>query len=468
MSSLILALWGMLALHATAPSLPAGAPDTALWTELDSLVDTAFTKGGQFSACALRVRDGALLWGRLPQARQMPASTEKIFTTEAALRVLGPDFRFVTSLYGRGAQRGKDWIGDLVLVGGGDPTLGSEWGATLTPLATALGKLGIRHVTGRLIALDTLAGPAPWGIWPPDWTFGNARDAYGAPIAGLNWNLNRDGWKPTQEPRELALKALRQFLSRHGVTVAGSDTILVRGDSGAALGHKWALLGQVRSPSLGVTLRPFLAESINQVGEALVLRMGAGFNKPREEPREAGMRRLRSNLVAVGVRMAVLDIHDGSGLSRYDAVTTGEMAALLRRSWLAAGTSRTVDYLAAGGQGTLRKRFRRLPDPSWVIAKTGTLSRVSNLAGILRVPGRDTVAFAIFCQNYLSGAASMRVLQDKIVSLLAGVPIRASIPEEEEDDDSLPARPREPIWPRLESETGISPFSAWRWDPVFP
>jgi hypothetical protein len=114
-----------------------------------------------------------------------------------------------------------------------------------------------------------------------------------------------------------------------------------------------------------------------------------------------------------------------------------------------------VDFLASGGQGTLRKRFRNLPDPAWVLAKTGTLDRVSNLCGLVRSPLRDSVAFAIFCQNYNTGAASMRRLQDKIISLLAGVPIR-KMPEEDDDSSSVPPPL---VWPTIEI---LPDFPAWR------
>jgi D-alanyl-D-alanine carboxypeptidase/D-alanyl-D-alanine-endopeptidase (penicillin-binding protein 4) len=428
--------------------------DSTLRIELDSLVDASLPRGAQFAAAAIRARDGALVWGRNAHTRQMPASTQKVFTTEVALRVLGPKFRFSTQLYGRGAQNGADWIGDLILVGSGDPTLGLEWGATLNPLVNALQKRGIRKVSGSLIALDTLCGAAPWGIWPPDWTFGNARDLYGAPIAGLNWNLNRDGWRPSQEPRLLVLKNLRQALSKKGIAIGGPDSVLTRDDSLLALPRTWTSMGQTQSPMLESILRPFLWESINQLGEAMVLRMGAGFAKPGEDLREAGMRRVRSNLQASGANIWEMEMRDGSGLSRYDAIPPLELARLLQRSSLGTGSTRTVDFLAAGGQGTLRKRFRNLPDPAWILAKTGTLDRVSNLCGLVRSPLRDTLSFAIFCQNYNTGAASMRRLQDKIVSLLAGVPIRKIV----EDDDTLPAV-QTPVWPTIEI---LPDFPAWR------
>lgn len=452
----LLSALGLCAAPAPSPGPSPLPADSLLRRELDSLVDAIFPRGAQFAAAAVRVRDSALVWGRLPYSRQMPASTQKVYTTEAALRVLGPKFRFTTALYGRGTAKGSEWIGDLVLVGSGDPTLGLDWGPSFTPLVNALHKRGIRKVTGKLVALDSLCGTAPWGIWPPDWTFGNARDNYGAPVAGLNWNLNRDNWRPSQEPRLLALRFLRQNLTKKGILVSGEDSVLTREDSLFAVPKDWTLLGQVSSPALESMLRPFLWESVNQIGEALVLRMGAGFGKKSEEPREAGMRRMRLNLQAAGVRIWENELRDGSGLSRYDAVPPIDMARLLARSARDSGSARTVDFLAAGGQGTLRRRFRSLPDPAWVLAKTGTLDRVSNLCGIIRSPRTDTIAFALFCQNYNTGAASMRKLQDKVVSLLAGVPIRKLA--EEDDDDSLNV-PKGPYWPTVEI---LPDFPSWR------
>ncbi len=382
--------------------------DSSLGRELDSLIESDMSLGGQFSACVLRMRDGSTVWEHRPQSRQMPASVEKIFTTEAALRVLGPNYRFSTGLFGRGILHDTEWVGDLVLSGGGDPTLGCRWGATLTTLADTLQKLGIRHVTGSLIALDTLAGASPWDIWPSEWTFANAQEGYGAPMAGLNWDLNRRGRQAAEEPRRLVLNVFREMLDKRGITVAGHDSLWVRGNiPGSAPAEDWTSFGEVHSPRLAFTLRPFLAESINQIGEGLVLRMGAGYHHAKESPREAGLRRVRANLQTSGVRTERIEIFDGSGLSRYDAVPTVEIAGLLRRSWLSPGGERMVDMLPAGGQGTLRGRFRRLPSPSWVLAKTGTLHRVCNLAGILKVPDRDTLAFAIFCQNYPGSAVSM-------------------------------------------------------------
>jgi hypothetical protein len=114
---------------------------------------------------------------------------------------------------------------------------------------------------------------------------------------------------------------------------------------------------------------------------------------------------------------------DGSGLSRYDMTSARQMARLLARDARRPGT-RLADLLPKGGEGTLRRRFRNLPDPSVVTAKTGTLDGVSNLAGYLVRPGRDTLAFSFLCNGFAGSPRPVRLFQDRMLALLTGVPLR--------------------------------------------
>ncbi|HSJ45909.1 MAG TPA: D-alanyl-D-alanine carboxypeptidase [Euzebyales bacterium] len=52
----------------------------------------------------------------------LPASTPKLVTAAAGLRILGADHRFVTCVYATRAPDASGVVdGDLVIVGGGDP-----------------------------------------------------------------------------------------------------------------------------------------------------------------------------------------------------------------------------------------------------------------------------------------------------------------------------------------------------------
>ncbi|MBX9654557.1 D-alanyl-D-alanine carboxypeptidase/D-alanyl-D-alanine-endopeptidase [bacterium] len=70
---------------------------------------------------------GEVLQSYGPQKLYVPASTTKLFSSAAALEVLGPDHRFKTPVFKRGTLEGDGSLkGDLVLVASGDPTMGGR------------------------------------------------------------------------------------------------------------------------------------------------------------------------------------------------------------------------------------------------------------------------------------------------------------------------------------------------------
>ncbi|MES2923800.1 MAG: D-alanyl-D-alanine carboxypeptidase/D-alanyl-D-alanine-endopeptidase [Verrucomicrobiota bacterium] len=107
-----------------------------------------------------------------------PASALKTLTTGAAFGMLGPEFRFETMLVHR-----PD--GNLVLVGGGDPTLDL---ADLDGLAAAAVAAGLKEVDGDLIADTAVFSAAPVN---DHWNWGDIGNAYGAGAYGLNIGHNR-------------------------------------------------------------------------------------------------------------------------------------------------------------------------------------------------------------------------------------------------------------------------------------
>lgn len=117
-----------------------------------------------------------------------PASVLKLLTTGAALEMLGPDFRFETKLMTSGTLENGLLSGDLIIQGGGDPTLGSRQlpgnpEAFLTDWVNALRNAGILHIKGRILADASLfddEGVSPFWLWED---IGNY---YATGIYGLN------------------------------------------------------------------------------------------------------------------------------------------------------------------------------------------------------------------------------------------------------------------------------------------
>ena len=122
----------------------------------------------------------------------VPASNMKLFTTALALLRLGPSHTFTTRLI-------TDASGNLVLVGGGDPSLsGREYPyrkeSTNRPPLSALEQLvdhalaaGLQQVDGDIIGDDTFY---PWDPYPPNWSQDDALGADGAPVSALTLNDN--------------------------------------------------------------------------------------------------------------------------------------------------------------------------------------------------------------------------------------------------------------------------------------
>lgn len=131
------------------------------------------------------------------RVKMLPASTTKTVTTALALRKLGGDYRFETSLAYYGELRDSTLFGDLYIVGGADPTTGSLSDCA-EPLSSLFGrwrrmilKAGIRRIEGRI-----LGDPRCCGDFTPsyNWEWEDLGYNYGALPAGLNFFENQQNF----------------------------------------------------------------------------------------------------------------------------------------------------------------------------------------------------------------------------------------------------------------------------------
>ena len=129
-----------------------------------------------------------------PDFPMLTASTMKTITTGVALELLGPDFRFETSLAYDGYIRDSILFGNLYIVGGGDPTLGST-DTVATHLDTlfstwcnAVKGVGIKKIDGFVVADDTFFENE---AIPQSWSWGNIGASYGSAPSGLTFFENK-------------------------------------------------------------------------------------------------------------------------------------------------------------------------------------------------------------------------------------------------------------------------------------
>lgn len=164
----------------------------------------AVTAGGDTLACLN------------PRKKLVPASNMKVFTTGLALRLLGEDYRFKTSLAYSGYIQDGVLEGDLYIVGGGDPTTGSDTDCA-TPLNLLLAQwrrivqeAGIRRIHGCVIGDPRFFGFADQR--GRNWGLEDMGTFFGIGPSGLNFFENKQnlsiapgatvGAKPFVSPRK--------------------------------------------------------------------------------------------------------------------------------------------------------------------------------------------------------------------------------------------------------------------------
>lgn len=127
------------------------------------------------SICAVDVNSGELLIQTDPQLSITPASVLKLITTATAIEVLGSNYSFVTTVYTDGELNGRTLNGNIIVYGGGDPTLGSAYfnaesrkKAFLEQWSQLIKQAGIDTINGNIIAnphiYKDLDVPQTW-IW---------------------------------------------------------------------------------------------------------------------------------------------------------------------------------------------------------------------------------------------------------------------------------------------------------------
>ncbi|MEO7175880.1 MAG: D-alanyl-D-alanine carboxypeptidase/D-alanyl-D-alanine-endopeptidase [Saprospiraceae bacterium] len=164
-------------------------------------------RNGSIGISVRDVESNQLLYSYQDQKTMIPASVLKILTISAALEQLGPNYKFVTQCGYEGTIRTDGTLlGDFIIVGGGDPTMGSKYFGgernllnVFERIVQKLGKKGITKITGNLLIDISSYGADVQGH---AWAQNDLGNYYGAGIFGLNVidNLFNIQFAQNQEP----------------------------------------------------------------------------------------------------------------------------------------------------------------------------------------------------------------------------------------------------------------------------
>lgn len=421
--------------------------------------------------------EGKTIFEYFPDRLLAPASNLKILTAASAIHYLGPDYRYVTSVYGTpiDEKRGGLMEGSLYLVGSGDPTFCKPFfdspTAVFEELAEELAKKGLRRITGDIIGDDSVFDREFTG---KGWKDRYILDSYAAECAGLSLNANlvqitlmrgavsfvpdssifnvndntvsggytdismirkrgtnditvKGSIAPGENggatitvhnPSLFSIDAFEKILKTQSIYNTGTTRLIPESDSR----YKYAEfveLARHESPRLLEILIPMMKESDNMLAQHVFKTIGAEINGKGSLAKSGES--VLNLFKEAGIDTKGIVIADGCGLSDLNRISSRQLGGLLV---FMLKDKHSKEFLrtfpVSGVDGTLK--YRMSDNNVW--AKTGTINGVSSLSGYVVTNDGDTAVFSIISNNHKLGPSVFKGFEDAFVSCIANTGIR--------------------------------------------
>jgi len=447
-------------------------------TPVDNFVHYPFLKNANISLLIREAGKGKVIGRYNADKSIVPASTLKLVTTASALELLGPDFRFQTKLEISGDITHEHILkGNLIIKGGGDPTLGSEFLGDknfLDQWVLAIKQAGIDKIEGKIIADASIYNEE--GV-SPFWTWEDMGNYYAPSIFGISYLDNtfrlflRSGSVGTtpviiRTAPDLPDMVIENHLKSstisfdsayfygmpnsnlrrlYGEIPANRTEFVVKGDipnpvlllakqfsqklsqNGITVSNppvsefSTPFYGRVIythfSPPLKDIIRQTNEKSNNHYAECLFRYLGVREGIPVTG--RGGVKTIRNFWQSKGLPVNQLFMYDGSGLSPMNAVSAEFFTELL--DYMYSKSAFSNDFFnslpIAGKTGTLVSFLSNTPLEGKVFAKSGSIERVKCYAGYVKNGGK-TYIFAIMVNN---AHGTSKAVAQKIEELLLSV-----------------------------------------------
>ncbi|MEQ1565471.1 MAG: D-alanyl-D-alanine carboxypeptidase/D-alanyl-D-alanine-endopeptidase [Myxococcota bacterium] len=412
------------------------------------------------------------VFGRNDDRMLQPASTMKVITSAAALRNLGPAYRFTTDVFYDGELQPNGVLqGNLYVKGHGDPTFTVE---DLWKLVEDIELAGVDKVVGSVVFDDSFheSGTVlPGWDKPEDIEKGTS---YFATLSALSLNSNtvvlvvrpgaevgstarvtletptlgyvqldnqvKTGGARSRKSIEVTREVLpdgTKFSLTGNVPVDEIERTTLRRTVADPTAHFVAafhakmrerdidvtgryqrgttppaakLLLSADSPPLAQIVAEMNKSSLNFVAEQVLRTVGAEVMG--EGSTRSGLAVVGQYLGSIGVPPGDIVLVNGSGLSRDIRMKASVLTAVLEDMAVdpQVGSEFAASLAISGTDGTLWSRLRE--DPGRLRGKTGTLDGVHCLAGYVDSQGGRRYAFAFLVNNYGSRLQSVRDVHD--------------------------------------------------------
>lgn len=449
---------------------------------------------GQWGMTVIDTETGETLVEVNPHKSLAPASCLKLVTSAAGLTLLGENFQFETRLeYSGKLDRRGNLAGNLYIVGGGDPALGTEridsvlalpelfqtWVDTIT-------SLGVRQISGDIIGDDTYFDEM---TTPGNWTWSDMGNYYGAGTSGLcihenyyklvfqpgrtqgqktyvirtepvipglnfinsvstgaagsgdnayiyaapgQWTCLLRGTIPAQpvefmikgampDPAKICARLLYDRLKDAQINIQGSVLTTSKSPRFNDCKNQRQIISTIKSPRLKDIVYWLNKKSINLYAEQILKQLGKKYQA--EGSFEAGLEVVEDFFEQFGIPTGGLNLSDGSGLSRFNSITTTQLARLLQAMTRQACFDAYYFSLPIAGDasdvGTVKRWCRNTAAAHNARVKTGLIQRVRSHAGYVTNAAGHLLCFAMIANDYTGSRRQIEQFHAKILIRLA-------------------------------------------------
>jgi D-alanyl-D-alanine carboxypeptidase/D-alanyl-D-alanine-endopeptidase (penicillin-binding protein 4) len=450
-----------------------GFPQSNIEIELQKILNQPDNKNASVGVQFVNVETGLSVFEYNANKLMIPASTQKIVTSTAALEILGADYRFKTQIGFVGKFQGnRELNGDLVIIGGGDPTLGSMYFNNSESISNFINiwtkkikAAGIRKINGNLILDASIYDSEKV---PPTWIWGDIGNYYGVGVNAFTCydNLFRITFKSPEIAGELT-KIISTYPNIEGLEIRNevvsseinSDRAYVFGSPldkkrvirgtipkgrnafsiKAAVHHPEEILalelidelaqegiflsGEIKLQKADISKfqtiyiqeSPTLAEIIKVLNYESVnlfaehLVKQIAYEKTGVGSREKGIELIMDFWNSKGIFEDEFFMEDGSGLSHFNAISTNQITSILVfMAQISENNKAFINSLPSAGIGTLSGFNTSFFPQNTLQAKSGSMTRVRCYAGLIQTDSGKKIAFSIIF-NHFSGSSSKLV-----------------------------------------------------------
>lgn len=456
-----------------------GNAQTVFQDEVKTLLQKPEYRNATLGIVVADAKTGERLFELNPDQLMIPASTLKIITTATALEMLGDDYRFETKTGFTGAIDETGTLnGNLVIVSGGDPTLGSAWFYTnecrnwfLKDWVEHIKLSGIKEIKGNVVLDGSLYHIEEV---PPTWVWGDIGNYYGANanaftvydnLFTITFRSGKAGEKteiiqlePNLSDLKIDNRVLGSEINSDQAYVFGSpmdDKRVIRGtipkekkafSIKASIPNPAALLGVEllsvlkaegikvggtvvqdsvenvkiihvhQSPTLAEIVKTVNHESVNLFAEHLLLQLSA--EKTGVGSREKSIELVQQFWNEKGFNVSSLFMEDGSGLSHFNAISPAFITSVLVAMKNGKNSVSFVESLPNAGEGTLSSFSTQKFPGNTLRAKSGSMTRVRCYAGYLKTSSGKEIAFSIMFNHFSGSQSKLKAGVEKILSVL--------------------------------------------------